>query len=161
MFPNLCNWQRRSVLAVFLVVAIGCGETEVPTASIQGQKATPAAASPDQLLGAWIVGGESEAGGDDIASRMEQGIADVSCRFEFMADNKVNIQQGGESPVQSGQWHVVEGGNALSIQIVAPNEDGSSDSCHFQVVFHDQDHVTVQQTDDAERSFECTRRRLR
>ncbi len=162
MFPTLRNCQRRSLLTLFLVTAIGCGDSDVPKASIPGQiaAATTSTLAPERLLGAWIVGEGFQNPGDDVAARMQQGIAEGSCRFEFKAGNRVDILLGGGTPVQTGQWQVVGSNeNALSIQIVAPEVYGSAEPCVFNVVFHDQDHLTMQQAGDDAPSFYCTRLR--
>ena len=158
MLPNLCIWQRRHLPALLLVVAMGCGETEAPQASMTGKTTTSDAATSGKLLGAWIVGEDHTSYGNDIASRMKQGIANNSCRFEFRADNQINILQGSGLPIQTGQWRVVgKRESGLSIQISVPKLGDSPEPREFHVVFHDQNHLTMQETSDGSLEFKCTR----
>ncbi len=167
MFAALPNCPRRSLLPLLLVAAIGCGESDVPKVSISGPMAAanPPDARAEQLLGGWIVGGDfrgqgNESQADDIASRMQQGIAQGSFRFEFKTGNRVDIAQGGTAPPQTGHWQALgSDGPVLSIQIVAPEVYQSPEPSRFDVVFHDQDHLTMQQADSDGLSFFCTRLR--
>ena len=139
--------QYLPVIALGAVVAtIGCGEIEVPKASIPAQTST---ATAPELLGTWIALGGFESHADDVASQMQNGIVEETCRLEFKDGNRFEVTtQGSDLPVQTGQWQVVSrDDHGLSIQIVASD---STELRDYSVVFRDQNHLimTEQSGDD-------------
>jgi hypothetical protein len=151
--------RRWGFVCLLVCGAIGCDATESKQAVGDAGGVAPVWADAGKLLGSWIAA-PADTPTSEISARMQQGIADDCCRLDFQDQGRMAVAQGANAPTAGGTWQIVASdGNRVRVSVVAPQLAGSDQPMALDVQFHDDDHITIQQADDASLAFRCTRMR--
>jgi hypothetical protein len=157
---SVTNAIALASLAAMLAPLTGCdkllgnqaadaGGAESPNGAESSDDADPR--PENRLLGAWLAGDPSVAAagangvGGDVETRMQQGIAEDSYRFEFLDRGRVVVRQGAAAPAEEGTWKVVAShGSRLDIRIDMTTLPARPEGpLQFSIAFDGRDRFTM------------------